>query len=91
MAPTDAEDTALVRHNGAAKLWDAKRVVQIDLVTDVFLNIKEVDRFAAPLEVVNKLVRRVALLQDERVVQQLAKFVDDIHILVVRNAAGEFA
>ena len=75
----------------SAKLRYAKLVVKGNLVRTSFLDIEEVDWFAAPFEVMDKLVRWVTLLQDEGVMEKLAKLFNHIDILVISNTAGEFA
>jgi len=91
VAPTDAEDAALVSHDRAAELRDAEGVVKADLMRDILLNVEKVDRLAAPFEVVHEFVRRVTLLQNKSVVEKLTKLVDHVHILVISDPAGEFA
>ena len=57
----------------------------------VFLDVKEMYRLAAPLEIVDELVRRVALFEDESVVQKLPKLVDYVDVLVVRDPTRELS
>jgi len=91
MSSANAEDTSLVSDHGATELGDAEGVTKGYLVRNHLLDVEEVDRLAAPLEVVNKLVRRVALLQNKSVVKKLSKLFNDINIRVVSNSAAEFS
>ena len=69
MSSTDAEDPTLISNDCTTELWNVERVCERDLVRSHLVDIEEVHRFTSPLEVVNVLVRGVALLQDEGVVQ----------------------
>ena len=91
MATSDAEDTTLISYHRATKLRNAERVVESHFVRDILFNVEEMDRLAAPFEVVHELVGRVALLQNESVMQQFTILVDHINVLVVGDAAGELA
>ena len=86
MASSDAENSTFICDHSATELGDAELVVQGYFVRDILFDVEEVDGFAAPLKVVDKLVRWVALLENKCIVEQLTKFVDHIHVLVVRNA-----
>ena len=54
-------------------------------------NVEEVDRLAAPLEVVHKFVGRVRLLEDKSIVQEITELVDDIQLRIVCNATAELS
>ena len=88
MAATYAEDSTFISDDSTTELRNAERIVKGHLVRDVLLDIEEMNRLAAPFEVVNKFVGRVALLENKCVVQQFAIFVDNINVLVVCDAAG---
>ena len=91
MSPTNAENSTFICDNGAAELGNAEGVAEGDFVRYVLLNVEEVDRLASPFEIVDEFVRRVALLQNECVVEQFSKLVDHVNILVVCDPAGEFS
>lgn len=91
MTASDAEYSTLVRDDGSTELGDAERVIEGDLVRHVLLHIKEVDGLAAPLEIMDKLVGRVALFENKCVVQKLAKLVYHVDVVVLGDPATEFA
>ena len=91
MATTDAEHPPFICHHCAAKLRDVERVVKGYLVGVLAVNVPEVDRLAAPLKVVHEFVGTVALLQDERVLQQFAELIDHVHFGIVSDAAVQLS
>lgn len=91
VASSDAENSAFISDYCTTEFRNAEGVVEGDLVGNHFVDVIKVDRLAAPLEIVHELVRGVALLKDERVVQQLVEFFYDVNLLIVRNFAAQFA
>ena len=91
MSSANAEDSSFISDYCPTEFRNIERVTQGNLVGDHFFNIEEMDRFASPLKVVYELVRGVALLEDEGIMEQFVKLFNDIHIVVVCNPATQFA
>jgi hypothetical protein len=56
MSASDTEDSAFVSDYRAAKLGNVKGVAQTNLLRNHLFNIKEMNGFAAPLEVMHELM-----------------------------------
>lgn len=91
MSASDTEDSAFVGDYCAAKLGNVKGVAQTNLLRNHLFNIKEMNGFAAPLEVMHELMGWVTLFQNKSIVKQLIKFVDNINFLVVSDFTSEFS
>ena len=91
MSSTNAEHSSFIGDYCPTEFRNVECVAQGNLVGDHLFDIEEMNGFTSPLEVVHELVWRVTLLEDEGVMEQFVKLFNDVHIVVVGNAATQLS
>ena len=87
MTPSNAKNSTFICDYGAAELRNVELSLEVDLMRSLLVHIKEVDVLAAPLKVVHELTRTVALLENEGIVEQLTKLIQNVNMLIVSYPA----
>ena len=87
VSSSNAEYFAFISNKSSAEFWNQEIIEENDFFTCLLINIIKMDVFGSPFKVVDEFSGAIALLQNERIVEKLRKFRENINVRIVSNSA----